>query len=310
MKASGKLRLIVYLLLAGYIYYMFNSKIKIDSSIHKSVSRDSAQNLKLENFIRRHQIKNCSIINESILDLRLKKGDVVKVNGSKLGLFYVSRTLTSTGELEKYCRKEMFLESIGQLKGEVFKNWPDVILKQNKNDIIERCFVIDGPANIRKEPKGEVVKSVNNFEVIKTMSKSGDWFLISKLVNSSDGNLYYPYSCTVSQKLEPIGWTHKNNLKFYPTPFISVTNENIKILNIKKEFKIPLPINFLATGFLDVKFFKSVKGNYLGGVLVHNGDDMLPSDAYFFNEVELTRVDYQGDFIKINENGLDRKSVV
>lgn len=254
--------------------------------------------------LNRFRIDNCSIVNRDIQNLPIQKGDIVKIINSKLGFFEVSRTLTSTAEIESFCRQNNNIDPIGWLDGNDFKKWPEVVLKQSENELTEKCFIIDGPANIREAPNSKIVRSLEDYEVSKVIKAEGDWLLISEPIEPLFDNYYFPLRCFTSTKLKPIGWTHKSNLKFFPTPLIEKTNRAVKLLNNEKMVLDSLSKHEMGMGKLSINFFKNskVKSDYLGGLVIHRGD-MFPSDAYLFNESHIVRIEYNGDYIKVTTEG-------
>jgi hypothetical protein len=261
----------------------------------------------METYLRRYQIDNCYQVNVDVPKFSIRKGDVLKVNEARLGVFDISEPLKNTSELKRFCRNDEPKKTIGTLEGVNFKKWPNIVLNQKNNDIIEKCFVIDGPANIRKKPKSEIVNSIDDFAVAKVLDVDGDWFLISEPIKPlGSESFFFPLRCLTSSRLIPLGWTHRNNLKAFPHPLIQRLGNGIKILNIEETIVNSLSKHQMGMGELSINFFvnSKVKSKYWGGILIYRGY-MEGSDAYFFSDSDIKKVNCNSEFIRVTNNGFE-----
>jgi hypothetical protein len=261
----------------------------------------------MEAYLSRHQIDNCYQVDVDVPKFLIRKGDILKVNEARLGIFDITEPLKNTSELEKFCKNGEPKKTIGSIEGMIFKKWPKILLNQVNDDILEKCFVIDGPANIREKPKSKIVTSLGDFAVTKVLDVDGDWILVTEPINPLGSNdFYFPLRCLTSSRVTPLGWTHRKNLKAFPNPLIQRLGNEVKILNIDEKINKSLSKHQMGMGELSINFFvnSKVKSKYWGGVLIYRGY-INGSDAYLFNDSELKKVNFESEFIRVTDKGFE-----
>jgi hypothetical protein len=65
------------------------------------------------------------------------------------------------------------------------------------DDDVKHRYIVDGPANLRKEPKGEILASFEDKIYVRAVAVKNDWFYVRG---------YWKRYCES-------GWMHKKNLK-------------------------------------------------------------------------------------------------
>ncbi len=98
-------------------------------------------------------------------------------------------------------------------------------LRRHRPELIHKCVLIDGPANMRLFPGGPVIASINDGAFVHIYEQRGDWYGLVAAKESHCLTHETPYEMWKGSYNTPLylGFTHKGNIKYNFKPTV-ITN--------------------------------------------------------------------------------------
>jgi hypothetical protein len=122
---------------------------------------------------------------------------------------------------------------------------------------IDKCYSIDGPANVRETPNGKIVRSLPYGQNVRVKETQTSWVLI-------EYSRKVKFSCTPEAD-SMSGWTHEKNLR--------PSAQSLK--NLVKDGKV------LITSEKNLNFFGDERGKLLGEKLIFKDEEQDQREDMF-----------------------------
>jgi len=131
-------------------------------------------------------------------------------------------------------------------------------LRRHRPELIHKCVLIDGPANMRLFPGGPVIASINDGAFVHVYEQRGDWY---GLVAAKESHCQIPESPDEMWRGSYetplyLGFTHKGNIKYNLNPTV-ITNLSLRT-HLDEPFGSAITLKREDKFFISNKMFDGV----------------------------------------------------